>query len=145
MRMRAAARVRPPAMRRGVRGFTLIEILVVFVIIGILGALALPSFLTALRKGNRSDVKAIMMESAQFMERYYTTNKTYVGAAVLSAVSPKGSSGAAVKYNVSWSVTPTGSLYTMQAIPANGQVGDSCGTLTLSNTGAQTAATGGCW
>ena len=145
MRMRAAARVLPPAMRRGVRGFTLIEVLVVFVIIGILGALALPSYLTALRKGNRSDVKAIMMESAQFMERYYTTNKTYAGASPLSAVSPKGSSGAAVKYNVSWSVTPTGSLYTMQAIPANGQVGDSCGTLTLSNTGAQTAATGGCW
>ena len=145
MTMRAAARVRAPALRRGARGYTLIEVLVVFVVIAILGALALPSFLTALRKGNRSDVKAIMMETAQFMERYYTTNKTYAGASVLSAVSPKGSSGAAIKYNVSWSVTPTGSVYTMQAIPANGQVGDSCGTLTLSNTGAQTGAIGGCW
>ena len=138
-------RASPRHAPRRTLGFTVIELVIALVIIAILGALALPSFLTALRKGNRADAKAIVMETAQYMERYYTTNKTYVGAAVLSAVSPKGSAGAGVKYNVSWSVTPTASAYTIQAVPANNQVGDTCGTLTLSSTGAQTGATGGCW
>ncbi|WP_274381735.1 hypothetical protein [Massilia cavernae] len=35
--------------------------------------------------------------------------------------------------------------FTLQAVPANAQAGDRCGTLTLSSTGAQTAAVSGCW
>ena len=126
-----------------IAGFTLIEVLVVFVIIAILIALALPSYQSALRRGNRTDAKAIMMESAQYMERYYSTNKFYTGAAPLSAVSPKGSSGAAIKYNIT--ATTAATTFMLTAAPANGQVGDTCGPLTLSNTGAQTAAIGGCW
>ena len=127
------------------RGFTLLEVLVVFVIIGILGAIALPAYFAQARKSYRAEVKAIMMESAQFMERYYTTNKTYVGASPLSAVSPKGASATSKKYDITWSVTPTASAYTMQAVPGNSQSSDTCGTLTLSQTGAQTAATANCW
>ena len=126
-------------------GFSAIELLVALAIVGILGAVALPAYLAQARKSYRAEAKAIVMETAQFMERYYTTNKTYVGAAVLSSVSPKGTSGTSVRYNVSFSVTPTISVYTVQAVPANGQTGDPCGTLTLSNTGVQTAATTNCW
>ena len=131
--------------RRGnsIDGFTLIEVLVVFVIVAILIALALPSYQSALRRGNRADVKAIMMESAQYMERYYSTNKTYAAASPLSAVSPKASSGAAIKYNIT--ATTAATTFTLTAAPANSQTSDTCGTLTLSNTGAQTAAIGGCW
>ena len=49
------------------------------------------------------------------------------------------------KYDISFTATPTLSTFTVQAVPANSQTSDICGTLTLSNTGAQTAATTNCW
>lgn len=136
---------------RDARGFTLIELMITVAIVGILAAVAYPSYAQYVLRANRADAKAILMESAQFMERYYTTNNTYEDASVLFAVAPKGAAGGAIKYNISFSVTPTAStaltdsVYTLQAVPANSQAGDSCGTLKLSNTGVQEAATAGCW
>lgn len=126
-------------------GVTLIELMVVIAIIGIVSAVALPAYNKHVLKSNRSNAQAILLETAQFMERYYTANNSYVNAAVPTAVVPKGATGSAIKYNVSFSVTPTASAYTVQAVPANGQTSDSCGTLTVSQTGAQTPTTAGCW
>jgi type IV pilus assembly protein PilE len=131
------------------RGFNLVELMIVTAIIGILAAIAYPSYTQYVLRSNRADAQAILMESAQFMERYFTTNNSYVGATVLSAVSPKGAAGTAIKYNISFSVTAaaaTPNVYTLQAVPANGQTADTtCGTLTVSQTGAQTPTTAGCW
>ena len=127
------------------RGFTLIELMIVVAVVAILGAIALPAYQDALRKGNRADAKAILLETAQFMERYFTTNNKYNGGAtVLSTVSPKGATGGDIKYNISFE-TQTATTYVIRAIPANSQTADSCGTLKLSNTGEQIAAKAGCW
>ncbi len=120
--------------------------MIVVAVVAVLAAIALPSYQLIIRKGNRADAKAVVMETAQFMERYFTTNNTYVGAALLSAVSPKGATGADVKYNISFTAgEPTAMTFVIQAVPAGSQTADSCGTLTLSNTGAQTPTTSGCW
>lgn len=127
------------------RGFTLIELMITVAIIGILASIAYPSYQQYVLKANRADAKAILMESAQFMERYFTTNNSYVGAAVLSAVVPKGASNNTKKYDISFTADPTASVFTLQAVPAGSQTNDTCGTLTLSNTGEQLPTTAGCW
>lgn len=131
--------------RNRTSGITLIELMVVVAIIGILASIAYPSYQQYVLRAKRAEAKAILTETAQLMERRFTTNGTYVGGALLSAVSPKGASGGAIKYNISFSAGPTATAFTLQAAPAGGQTNDDCGTLTLSNTGAQTAAKGGCW
>jgi type IV pilus assembly protein PilE len=128
-----------------VRGFTLIEVMVTVAIVGILAAVAIPAYSSYVIKGHRSNAKAILMESAQFMERYYTTNNAYTNAALLSTVVPKGATGGGIKYNITFSVVPSATGYTLQAEPTSAQAVDVCGTLTLSSTGAQTPTTAGCW
>jgi type IV pilus assembly protein PilE len=125
----------------------MLEMLLVVAVVAILAVVAFPSYQEMIRRGNRTDAKAILVETAQFMERFYTTNNTYAvpGPTPLFVVSPKGSTGIGVKYNIDFSVTPTDLVYTLRAVPANSQVGDRCGTLTISNTGAQTAALPDCW
>ena len=131
-------------------GFTLIELMVVVGIIGILAAIAYPAYMQYVLKSHRAEAKAILTETAQFMERYFTTSGTYVGGdtpalALSKGASPKFASGSAIKYNISFSAGPSATAFTLQAVPAGAQASDSCGTLTLSYTGAQTPPTPGCW
>ncbi len=62
-------------------GFTLIEIMIALVIVGILVSIAVPAYTNQQVKARRSDCMATMLAFAQAMEKYYAVNFSYTGAA----------------------------------------------------------------
>jgi type IV pilus assembly protein PilE len=58
-------------------GFTLIEVMIVIVIVGILVTIALPSYQDSIRKSRRSDGMAALMEISARQERFYAQRSTY--------------------------------------------------------------------
>lgn len=148
---------KPMRNRSSNRGFTLIEVMVVVAIVAILAAVAYPSYLQSVTKTRRTAAQACMVEMAQFMERFYTTNMRYDQTAAAPPVAvalanPTCRADMAAFYTFSFpGGQPTQSTYTIQAVPQGGQatadVG--CGTLTLTQAGTKgrsgTAAMNQCW
>jgi type IV pilus assembly protein PilE len=66
-----------PGRRPTFRGFTLIELMIVVLIISILAAVAYPSFMGSVRRNNRTDAHAAMMRMSNNQERFFATNGTY--------------------------------------------------------------------
>lgn len=129
-------------------GFTLIELMIVVAVVAILAAVAYPSYQAQVRKGRMGQAQADMLELAQFMERCFASNNTYVGCALPFNASPR--TGTAY-YEIRLE-TPNRTSFTLTAAPgsAGGQNEQMCGTLTLNQSGAKTFSGSGataaqCW
>jgi type IV pilus assembly protein PilE len=136
------------------RGFTLIELMITMVIVAILAAVAYPSYIRSVRKGNRTDAHSALMRVAGNLERFFATNGTYTIDKTQWGLQVTG--GNAVTDDGHYVVTvlagPTG-IGTSYVITATAAAGDSqvndegCTVLSLSSLGVRLPdpAASRCW
>jgi type IV pilus assembly protein PilE len=134
------------------QGFTLIELVVAMVIVGILAAIAIPTYSNYTLKSHRTEAKAALLDAASLEERYFSTNNSYS-----STPSDLGYSGV-VPFNVgngyyqisaitvAAPTAPTGTTagtpatYSITATAVGNQASDvSCATYTITSAGVTTA------
>ena len=137
---------------RAVSGFTLIELMIVVAIVGILLAIALPSYRAYVLRGDRASARAAMLDAQQFMERYYAVNNTFATATLPSrftSVPPESP-----KYSIAFgtasspsAVALSANAYALEATPTGTDT--KCAILWLKHTGEKgTSGTGtvaDCW
>jgi type IV pilus assembly protein PilE len=125
------------------RGFTLIELMIVVAIVAILAAIAYPSYTNHITKTRRAAGAACAMEAAQFMERFYTTNLRYDETRTGTAVAlPQTQCANEISqfYSIALKAGTTASAYTIEATPQGSQDerDKKCGKLTIDQKGTKT-------
>jgi len=128
------------------RGFTLIELMIVVVIIAILSAIAYPAYTRYVYKSRRADAYAALNQDQAIMERcyaqYFSYNPTGGSCPAIATTSPEG------YYQISQPVAATSTTYKLTATAIGPQAGDTqCTSLSLDQAGNKTSTGPGsnCW
>ena len=111
------------------QGLSLIELMIALAVIAIISSLAYPSYQNQLADARRTDAQAVLMEAAQYMERFYTENNRYdqdtSGTAVaLPAQLTEAPRDAGTKFYDIAVQTASASSYRLRATSKNDQAGD---------------------
>lgn len=142
-------------MIRRQRGVTLIELMVALLIIGILAAIAYPSYRKQVLRSNRTEARVALEQTAGALEKCYTRYMAYNDIANCPAATQFDGGGSFETPQGFYLITGVLNItqFTVQATAQNGQTADTdCRTLTLADTSARGATKAGgannadaCW
>ncbi|MBP7997487.1 MAG: prepilin-type N-terminal cleavage/methylation domain-containing protein [Thiopseudomonas sp.] len=134
-------------MKIAQQGFTLIEVMIVVAIIGILAAIAYPSYDEYVKRGNRTEGQAFLSDVAARQERYFSQNNAYITAAAnVAKLGLSSTNSATGKYTLG--LAGGGGGYTLTATQTFGD--SKCGNLSLNALGVKGRSGAGktleeCW
>ena len=124
------------------KGFSLIELLIVVMILGIISAIAYPSYTQYVTRTNRADAMGALMTAASAMERRRASSFVYGEAGdepPVQTVPVDATNDSDVKYRITFSDGPSRDAYELTATPDNSMIGrDGTGTLTINQRGEKT-------
>jgi type IV pilus assembly protein PilE len=139
-------------MQQRNKGMTLIEVMVVVVIVGILAAIAYPSYRRQVMRSNRTEAKVALMQTAQALEKCFTRFMSYNNAGC--PASTQFNAGASFNtpdgnYRITGAF-PSATTYNLTATAIGGQVGDAqCLSFGLNQVGLRSVTGPGpvetCW
>jgi type IV pilus assembly protein PilE len=137
-----------PNLKATQRGFTLMELMITVAVVGILAAVAYPTYVEQVAKGRRAEAQATLLAGQQWMERFYSENYSYyknsAGTTVDDAsqfkarfsTSPAAGNGAPL-YDLAVSAPVAGTSYTITAKRKTGaaMAEDRCGDFSVDHLG----------
>ncbi|MCH7881767.1 MAG: type IV pilin protein [Proteobacteria bacterium] len=134
----------------GTRGFTLIELMIVVVIIGLLFGIAIPSYQSSVLRAHRADAQGTLLDISAREERFLAQNNTYTtDISAATGLNLGTTTSAEGYYNLSVAACAGGTIaicYLVTATATGGQTNDTdCLTITYSSTGVRSGTTGNCW
>lgn len=125
-------------------GFTLIELMITVAIIGILAAIAYPSYTEYVLRGNRSEAQALLNDAAARQERYYAQNNTYA-----DTTAKLGYSSASSATNLYTLSIPSASSSAYSLLATTQRTDAKCGNLGIDQAGTKSETGSGsvsdCW
>lgn len=144
----------PPSRECGgpqrMRGITLIELMVVVTILGILMAIAYPGYQSQIQKTRRAEGKALLLDTAQRLERCFTRYNAYNDARCDFLTTLAGGVESDSGWYIVTDAAPAAATFSLVATAQNAQTDDTlCGNFTLTDRGARgrtgTAPIDTCW
>jgi len=131
---------------RDIKGFSLLELMIVVVVAGLIAAIAVPSYQEQSRRARRSAATAALFDATSRQEQFLLDNKTYTttivaGGLNMNAITESGSYGLSV--DPPTGACPVDRCYRVRATPLGAQTADSCGPLTIDS--ERVKSPNNCW